>query len=245
MKTQSWIAGFALLLAMGCGGATEEGTATKVDSAARQAEWSWLDGAKKELDRQREELASLREQAASGADVAARIQAVDAEITNQANELGRRLADYINADPPVMGEPMRPDQLQAIRLKSAEDLVIAKEHIELGGDYRKAIDIYQAALAIDPDNPELQAALADAQAKRFMTPERFAQVKKGMNEEQVIAAVGRPLLRNVREYPEKKVKAWFYPKNDQGEAAGVFLTDEGEVYSTDFEAVKRADENAQ
>jgi hypothetical protein len=75
-----------------------------------------------------------------------------------------------------------------------------------------------------------------------MTPERFALVKKKMTEAEVVAAIGRPLTRNIRDYPEKKVKAWFYPKNEAGEAAGVFLTEKGEVYSVDFDAVKRADQ---
>jgi len=241
MKRTKWIAGLAVVLAFACAKAPE-GEAPKTDPAARQAEWSWLEGAKKELDRQREELASLKDQATAGAAVQPQIASVDAEVTRQSTELNRRLADFINADPPVVGEPMRPDQLAAIRMKSAEDIVIAREFIELGGDYRKAIDIYQSALTIDPENPEVKAALADAQAKRFMTPERFALVKKKMNEGQVVAAIGRPLARNVRDYPEKKVKAWFYPKNEAGEAAGVFLTDQGEVYSTDFDAVKRADQ---
>jgi hypothetical protein len=243
MNRSKWVAAAALVLALGCSKSAENGgtaAGPQLDTAARQAEWTWLEGAKRELDRQREELASLREQAAGGSAVGPQIEATDAEISRQSTELNRRLADFINADPPVLGEPMRPDQAKAIRLKSGEDMVIANEFIELGGDYRKAIDIYTAAATIDPDNPELKAALADAEAKRFMTVERFALVKKKMTEAQVIAAIGRPLQRNIRDYPEKKVKAWFYPKNEEGEAAGVFLTEKGEVYSTDFEAVKKA-----
>lgn len=227
-------------LALACGKAADSGGG-KVDSAARQAEWSALETQKRQLDAKRGELATLRQQAAAGTDVAAALTAVNDEVTRLSDDLGAKLAAYINADPPVVGEPIRPEQQAAIRLKSSEDLAIAREFIELGGDYRRAIDIYNQALSIDPDNAELKAALADAEAKRFMTAERFAAVKKGMVEAEVVAALGRPLARNVRDYPEKKVSAWFYPKNDAGEAAGVFFNDKKTVYSTDFDAVKRAD----
>jgi len=231
----------AVALAVACGQGADSGGG-KVDSAARQAEWTALEAQKRQLDGKRGELATLRQQAAAGTDVAAALAAVNDEVTRLSDDLGSKLAAYINADPPVVGEPIRPEQQAAIRLKSSEDLAIAREFIELGGDYRRAIDIYNQALSIDPDNAELKAALADAEAKRFMTPERFAAVKKGMSEADVVAALGRPLARNVREYPEKKVSAWFYPKSDTGEAAGVFFNDKKTVYSTDFDAVKRAEQ---
>jgi hypothetical protein len=242
MNRTKWIASLAVILVFACSKDEFSGIG-KVDSTERTTEWSWLESAKTELDRKREEVVSLEEQALAGAAVSTQIETTNAEINRMSEELGQRLADYINADPPILGEPMRPDQLAAIRMKSAEDIVIAHEFIELGGDYRKAVDIYQSALAIDPDNPDLKAAIIDAEAKRYMTAERFATVSKGMTEEQVITAIGRPLMRNIREYPEKKVRAWFYPKNDQGEAAGVFFTEAGSVYSTDFTAVKRAEDS--
>jgi len=241
MNRVKWIAGVAVLLALGCGGGSEGGS-SKVDLKARQAELDSISQARQALVQKREELASLQEQAAGGAAVGPQIESANAEITRMTEEVGRRLADFINADPPLVGEPMRPDQQAAIRMKSAEDMVIAREFIDLGGDYRKAIDIYNSSLAIDPDNAEVKAALADAEAKRHMTAERFAQIQKGMTEAEVVAAIGRPLLRNVRDYPEKRVRAWFYPKNDQGEAAGVFFNDKQEVYQANFDAVKRSDE---
>lgn len=237
MMHSKWMVIAAVTLAIGCGG---DGSGSgSVDSASRRAEWTALEGVKQQLDAKRAELASLREQAAAGADVAAALTATNNEVTALSDDLGSRLANYINADPPILGEPLNPGQLAAIRMKSDEDIAIAKEFIELGGDYRRALDIYNAALTVDPDNPALKAAIAEAETKRFITPERFAVVRKGMSEAEVIAALGRPLNRNIREYPEKKVKAWFYPKNDGGEAAGVFFNAGGEVYSTDFNAVKQ------
>jgi len=128
-----------------------------------------------------------------------------------------------------------------VRMNSAEGMVVAREYIELGGDYRRALDIYGQLLQADPDNSEVRAALADAQAKRFMTAPRFEAVKKGMSTDEVVAALGRPLARNIKEYPEKKVTAWFYPKDEGGDAAGVFFTEKSGkkvVYQVNFEAVK-------
>lgn len=232
------IAAVAFAFACGEGGSGEGGS---LDASARQAEWTAIEAQKKQLDGKREELSALRQQSAAGTDVGAALAAVNDQVTQLSDDLGAKLAAYINADPPIVGEPIKPEQLAAIRLKSSEDMAIAKEFIDLGGDYRRAIDIYNQALSIDPDNPALKAALADAEARRFMTVERFAVVKKGMTEGDVVAALGRPLGRNIREYPEKKVSAWFYPKNDAGEAAGVFFNDKKTVYSTDFDAVKRTD----
>jgi hypothetical protein len=76
-------------------------------------------------------------------------------------------------------------------------------------------------------------------AKQFMTPERFALVRKGMTEAQVIAALGRPLASNVRPIADKNVTAWLYPKNSTGEAAGVFFNADKVVYASDFNAVRR------
>lgn len=240
MKPMKWLLVAAVALALACGASGGEGGG-RLDKTSRQKEWTAIEEAKQQLDAKREELASLRQQAAAGEDIAAALATTNDDVTRLSNDLGGRLAAFINADPPVVGEAMKPEQLAAIRLKSAEDIAIAKEFIDLGGDYRRAIDIYKSALTVDPGNPALEAALAEAEAGRFMTHERFEQVNRGMTEGDVIAALGRPLARNIREYPEKNVSAWFYPKNESGEAAGVFFNDKKIVYSTDFDAVKQTD----
>lgn len=249
MKRSIWVVSVAAALAIACGKGAEQGVESSgggasLDPAARKAEWSWLESTKKTLDRKREEIASLRDQAATGAAVGAGIDTLNQEVAKLGDEFGRRLVEFINADPPIAGEPMTAEQKAAIRLKSSEDILIAKEHIDLGGDYRKAIDIYAAALLLDPDNADLKAALSNAQSARFMTPERFALVKKGMSEADVIRALGRPLARNMRDYPEKKVSAWYYTKNESGEAAGVFFNEKKVVYSVDFNAVKQTEKIA-
>jgi tetratricopeptide (TPR) repeat protein len=243
MKSSKWALATTLLLLGACAKpapqAQAPAAAPAVDTAARTAEWKAIAGTRTQLEHQREELASLREQAAAGAAVGPQIADTRAGIAKLADELTRRLAAYINADPPVAGKPMSPEQLAAVRMKSGEDLLLGRDYIDLQGDYRTAADIYQKALAFDSDNIELKRAFDEAMAKQFMSPERFAQVRKGMAQAQVIALLGRPLGSNVREYPEKKVTAWLYPKNAAGEAAGVFFTADKVVYASDYNAVRR------
>lgn len=237
---RSWIAlALAAVVFAGCGPSEEQ---KKQQAAqARQQEWTAIEAAKKSLDAKRAEVTTLKAQAAAGTDVSAPLAAAEAEVGRLYNDFMPRLVAYINADPPLAGEPLKPEQLAAVRMNSAESLLVAREHIELGGDYRRAIDIYRQLLQADPDNPDVKAAMARAQADRFMTAPRFAVIKKGMAMDEVVAAIGRPLARNVKEYPEKKVTAWFFPKNEDGDAAGVFFTvkdDKKIVYQVDFEAVK-------
>jgi tetratricopeptide (TPR) repeat protein len=244
-----WIVlALAAAVAPGCGPSEEAQKAAAAE--ARKAEWAAIEQDKSALDAQRQELETARAAAAEPAADEAAAEAAqaalakgEADVMAAADALYQRVTGFINADPPVEGEPLTAQQLAAFRMKSAEDMVIAREYIERGGDYRRAIEIYQAALAVDPDNQELQAALAEAEADRFMTLERLALVKSGMSEDEVVAVVGRPLTRNVREYPEKKVTAWFYPTDEAGNAAGVFFQIKGDkkvVYEINPEAVKAA-----
>jgi hypothetical protein len=234
---KSWIAIVALaVLATGCAGSKQDEKATAAE--ARKADWTWLEGAKKDLDAKRGQLAGLEAQAAAGADVKAQMDPLHQEIDKAEEIFGGKLAAYINADPPVVGEPMKPEVLAAMRMKSDEDILIAREFITLGGDYRKAIDILNSSLQADPDNPKLKSELADAEAKRFMSKERFAAVKKGMTEAEVKAALGVPLARNMKHYPDKKITAWFYPKSETGDAAGIWFNEKGVAYQVNFDAVK-------
>lgn len=237
MRTKWFALALALAVAAGCGPSEEQKKAEQ--DKARQAEWAAIEADKKALDAKRAEVAELAAQAATDPAAQASVDAANTELGKLQEAFSGRLAAYINADPPVIGEPMRPDQLAAIRMNSAEGMLVAKEYIDAGGDYRRAIDIYNQLLNADPDNPELKAALADAEANRFMSAERFAAVTKKMTEDEVVAALGRPLARNVKNYPDRNVTAWFYPKDEQGNAAGVFFhSDKKTVYETNFDAVK-------
>lgn len=227
---------------------------------AQEAEWTALQEAKQALDEQRQKLSEMREmvaaapeedaeeEAAEGegeaepAPTAAEVEALENEIAAAAEEFGGRLVTFLNDDPMIEGEPPTERQLAALHMKSEEDIALAREWIEKGGDYKRAIDIYNNALRFDPDNEAVKQALAEAEANRFMSSERFEMAKKNMTEAEVRAALGQVNLHNVKPFPDRKVIAWFYPTADDGSAAAVWFREErngvNRVYRLNFEEVK-------
>lgn len=248
----------AAVLAVGCGGgggqAAQEAQQARLDEL-RQAKAA-LDGLREELATAQEELAQARaaeggeaEPTAAGeAEVAdpaaleAHIQQLESQVIAQADDFGAALVGFINENALEVGQPMTEVQQAAITMKSGEDILLAQTYIDEGGDYARAIRIYEDALLADPNNAQLQAALASAQERRHMTPERFAAVAKGMSQDEVRQALGQVYHRNIREYPDREVVAWFYPTGEGGAAAGVFFrkerrSDDFVVYQVNFEAV--------
>lgn len=244
-----------LVAAVGCSNAEKE---AEQQEAARDARLAELQDAKTELDDMRAELAELKaemeaaaeaEGDADGAaedaeegepaeDPAARIQQLENQIASRSEQFYGDLVAFINENPLLEGEEPSERQKAAFRMKSEEDIWIAREYVEKGGDYRRAITILEDALAVDPDNELLQEALADVESKRFMTEERLAQVEKGMNRDEVRDVLGIPFHANVRSYEEDGVIAWFYPVDEQGSAAAVWFRQRGDdyqVYETNFE----------
>lgn len=224
--------GLPLWLAAGliaCGPTAEEGK-TVERSSSSDAEWAWLERTRQDLDQRRARLAG---------GVADDAFAKETEALSR--ELYRRLVEFINADPPVQGEPLSKRQKAAIRMRSDEEIRLAREFIERGGDYQRAIDIYREALAVDPDNQRLRDELARAQARRYMTRQTFSKVQEGMDQEEVRRLLGQPNLHNVRTWPERGLEGWFYPKDASGSAAAVWFRQEGEryvVYLQDFDALR-------
>ncbi|HKI06161.1 MAG TPA: outer membrane protein assembly factor BamE [Thermoanaerobaculia bacterium] len=219
----------SLLIAPACGPSAEQGAARP--SPAADAEWTWLQQAKVTLDGQRSKLA-----AAGAAD-----PGLARETEALAGELNRRLVELLNADPPIQGEPLSERQQAAVRMKSDEDILLARQFIDQGGDYQRAIDIYREALVVDPGNPRLQQELAKARSRRYVTREAFAQIKEGMEREEVRRLLGQPNLHSVRDYPDRGVVGWFYPKDASGAAAAVWFHQEGgraTVYLLDFDALQ-------
>lgn len=206
-------------------------------SEASEAEWEWLQSARKRLDGQRGQLAALKD-----AQEADRLRK---EVEAQTTELNRRLVDFINANAAASpGAPPDERQRAAIRMKSDEDILLARQYIEQGGDYRRAIEIYETALAADPENGYLRKEMETARARRYVTLERFAQLKEGMTQDEVRGLLGSPNLQDVRTYPERGVTAWFYPKDATGAAAAVWFqkkaakSEVAEVYLLDFDAIQ-------
>jgi hypothetical protein len=231
----------------------DEGAA---QDAERQARLDELAQQQQDVQAARDELAGLKErllqaqagslpegEAADATELATRIEQKDAQITTMAEDLNQALVDFINADPPVEGEPIDPLVQRAFALKADEDIALAEEYITEGGDYARAVGIYEDILAFDPSNAGAQQALAEAQDMRYMTEERFAQVKKDMTQGEVEKVLGPANLRNRRQYPQDNASAWYYPKNEAGDAAAVWFRKKGDawiVYKVDFNAVAAA-----
>jgi len=263
------LAGLMLSGLAGCGPSEEEVAAQKQEE--RQQAFEAIEEQKQALAESRQELSDLRAQldeapeeaeqapAAEGEEGAdgevmtreeleQKIQQMEEELQSQTEAYSQALFDFLTDEdfPMIEGEPLTELQKKAIHMKSEEDMAIAAEYIEKGGNYRKAISIYETALKLDPDNEELQQALEEAESLRFMTQERFSQVKKGMTEDEVREVLGPPNLYNIKDYEQqgRKVTAWYYPKNAEGAAAAVwFQPRRGElrVYRTDFD-VEGSDE---
>lgn len=243
-----------LVLVVACGP-----KGAKVDPAI-EAEWAWLTESKEKLDGLRGELAGVQEAmrapvpegaeeegAEAGPSVdelAAKAKTLENQIADMADEFGARLVGFLN-DPSnqmIEGEPLTERQQAAIAMKSSEDIALASEYISKGGDYRRAIDILTTTLQLDPDNADVKAALDSATENRYMSEERFAQVKKGMTQDKVRELLGQVNLRNIREYPDRNVVAWFYATAEGGDAAAVWFREDKKsgdqvVYQIKYEAV--------
>ena len=112
------------------------------------------------------------------------------------------------------------EHLAAIRMKSREDIALAHDYVQRGGDYRRAVQIVEQQLQFDPDNAELKEALDFFSDWRYITKERFDQLKTGMTEQEVSDTVGIPFHRNKRDYPDQNAIGWFYQKDEEGPDAG-------------------------
>ncbi len=131
-----------------------------------------------------------------------------------------------------------PEVPKATRLYADECIISGEEFIREGGKYKDAIEIYNQALAIEPNYELLKQKIKEAEDYRYIKKERFDQVKNGMTMEEVIQICGYPNILNIKEKEEKdkKIVAWFYPREDQ-KGAGVFFS-QGKVYNKLWDASK-------
>ena len=240
----------AALVALACGGSTPP----QLSEAQRRA-WGELQRLRRELGRERAELATQRARLAGdgAAEGARRDTPRDSErlalergvaerqrtVSALSQRYGSRLVAFIDSFGALETGPSAPERRGAIRMKSDEDMAVAAEWIERGGDYRRAIEIYETQRRLDPEYAALAAALRRAREMRRVSAERFAAVENGMTQAQVRAVLGPVNLRLVRSFPERGVEAWLYPQEQGGTAAVYFRRDRAEeplvVYETVFE----------
>ena len=261
----SCLAVLAISLFVACGGGEEA-----VDEG-REAEWAALVEAKGQLDTLRQQKAELEEQLsvalseededaaaaeegdgegdgegavemATPEEMQAKLTEMQDDLIENADDFMQELVAYLNADPMIEGEAVTERQVAALRMKSSEDMVVAEEYIDKGGDYQRAISIYENSLQVDPDNESLKAALEAAMNDRYMSEERFATAKKGMTQDEVREVLGQVNLYNIREYEDRSVTAWFYPSAEGGFAAAVWFKENQrsgvpEAYQIKYDAV--------
>lgn len=234
------------VVALACSGTDEDAAA----EAERDAQWQQIQDQKAQLDDLRAQLAAAREaeasaggegegEAAASADGPS-VEQLEAQVDEASQEFTTALVGFINDNPLLEGVEPTERQRAALRMKSSEDMLIAEEYIEEGGDYRQALQIYKLALLTDPDNDELQAAMERAEEMRYMSEERFSAVKNGMTQEEVRAEIGIPHHANRRNFEERGVQAWFYPVDAQGSAAAVYFRERGGnmvVYQSNYREV--------
>lgn len=237
-----------------------------VDPAAEQAaeDLAWLKENKPVIDAKRQELRELRARLADEVpegeagsegetegelptpeELEAQATAVQAEVENLTDQVGQRVVSYINNSGISVGAELTEDQRFAVGVKIDEDILVAQEYIDQGGDYVRALDIYQQVRALDPEHEALLAKIAEAEELRWMTEERFKQVKKKMTQDEVRELLGQVHRSNLREYLDRNppVIAWFYKKEDGGAAAVYFKESRKgngnwRVYEADFNKIK-------
>jgi hypothetical protein len=129
---------------------------------------------------------------------------------------------------------------RAAKLYAEEKVAVADQYANVLSRYDRAIDLYNAALAVDPSNAVARQHLEDARARRFVSMNAFANVRTGMKEQEVRDLVGLPREDWIRQVVQNNrvYSVWIYPKQDGGASAIYF--DNGLVYHTNWNAAAPA-----
>jgi len=125
---------------------------------------------------------------------------------------------------------------RAGQVLAREKIIMGDEYMHYLSRYDKALELYRAAVDLDPTNEDAKKRVELAQQRRFVSMTAFANVKTGMKEDAVRSLVGLPredwikqVVQNNRVY-----SVWIYPKEDGGASAIYF--DNGVVYHTNWNA---------
>ncbi len=227
-----------LLLAGGCAqeSAEESGAA---DSGAELLEiMSIRDNAEEAYAAAVAELTAVNEEPVDGepveepdpALIAEEMKRIEMDREGQYEVFTDQLVTYINNNP----------DSQEAKSAYADYLAkfVAPAFVNELGNYIKAVEVYDEALSLDPENAEILALRDHAASMRYMTQERFDTVTKGMTYEEIEAICGVANPKHIKEEIKrgKTLVGWYYPTEDRG-AAGVYFSD-GKVYNMKFDAIK-------
>jgi tetratricopeptide (TPR) repeat protein len=125
---------------------------------------------------------------------------------------------------------------RAGQVLAREKIIMGDEYMQYLSRYDKALELYRAAMELDPNSADAKKRVEMAEQRRFVSMNAFATVKSGMKEDVVRGLVGLPredwikqVVQNNRIY-----SVWIYPKEDGGASAIYF--DNGVVYHTNWNA---------
>jgi len=173
-------------------------------------------------------------------ELAAKLETAAVESETAFEEVQGMVADLLNLG--INEFPDSPETADALVIYADEAILVADDMVAKSGDYKKAIDhlanaeSYFEAAGLSSYHP-LVAKIAELDDWRFVTQERFDQVKKGMTKDEVAALVGQVYFRNIQESPNKGVETWLYKKREGGAAAFYFKIKTQKVYDKNWEAV--------
>lgn len=125
---------------------------------------------------------------------------------------------------------------RARRILAIEKILLGDQYMNVLSRYDRAIELYRAALEIEPGNPDATERIRIAEERRYVNMASFARIKQGMKEQDVQTIVGLPREDWIKQVVQKNrvYSVWIYPKSDGGASAIYF--DNGVVYHTNWNA---------
>jgi hypothetical protein len=218
--------------------------------AALQEQYDALQQARADLAASKDELAELegiRERDRTD-EQKTELEALPATIEEQTaardtayETVQATLADFLNVA--LNDFPEHPATVQGLNMYSDEAILVAEDTIAKAGDYKKAIGNLDAATSYYdsiglPPYQALTDKIAELDEMRFITKERFDEVKKNMTMDEVKAVAGVPYYQNIQVDEKRKVETWLYRKREGGAAAIYFRTTNNKAYNKNFDAIK-------
>ena len=85
---------------------------------------------------------------------------------------------------------------RAGQVLAREKIIMGDEYMQYLSRYDKALELYRAAVELDPNSADAKKRVEMAEQRRFVSMTAFANVKTGMKED-AVRALGRPAARGL------------------------------------------------
>ena len=238
---------FLAVVAVGC----SKSSSKKESSFDLKAEFAKGEAARQDLTSSRDQLEQVKSQLAelqNKSRLTAEEKQKKTELEGQLKSAQAAYDDAFSKDQATLSgflntvlndETLRksPEAHEALNLYADEAVRNANDFISVSGDYSKAIDLLQTAQGYfeyvgAPVPQSLTDALTNAKKMRYLTKDRFDQLKKGMSEARVKEITGTPFYANIRENEirGRKIVTWLFNREGGG-VAGIYF-EKGKVYAT-------------